>query len=150
MTPKRTIRCEITQLELGAELEDANRYAETVAGRLEIVCEALETIGLHRRAEEMRTWLARWLRVVDLIFEERLAQQSLLALPSNPRALPDADVTRALPETSVSRALPETSVSRALPETSVSRALPETSVSRALPETSVTRALSDEESEKLN
>ena len=75
------ITCEITQLELGIELEDASRYAETIAGRLEIVCDALETIGLTRRAELMRLWLARWLRVVDLLFEERLAQQSLLALP---------------------------------------------------------------------
>ena len=79
------IICEITQLELGIELEDASRYAETIAGRLEIVCDALEAIGLTRRAEVMRLWLARWLRVVDLLFEERLAQQSLLALPEPPR-----------------------------------------------------------------
>ena len=82
MIPDR-IRCEITQLELGLELEDASRYAETIAGRLEIVCEALEAIGLTRRAELMRVWLARWLQVVDVLFEERLKQQSLLALPEN-------------------------------------------------------------------
>ncbi|MEY4530349.1 MAG: hypothetical protein RLZZ156_1070 [Deinococcota bacterium] len=79
MKPDR-ICCEITQLELGIELEDASRYAETIAGRLEIVCDALETIGLTRRAELMRVWLGRWLRVVDVLFEERLAQQSLLIL----------------------------------------------------------------------
>jgi hypothetical protein len=95
MTPERIIRCEITSLELGLELEDASRYAETVAGRLEIVCEALETIGLHRRAEVMRTWLVRWLRVVDLIFEERLAEQQLLALPST-RGLTDVEITQGL------------------------------------------------------
>lgn len=106
MTPERIIRCEITQLELGLELEDASRYAETVAGQLEIVCEALEAIGLNRRAEVMRIWLARWLRVVDLIFEERLAQQSLL--------LPNTDVTRAPPETSITQAPLETNVTRAL------------------------------------
>jgi hypothetical protein len=75
MLPK--LRCELTQLELGAELEDASRYAETIASRLEIVCEALEAIGLHRRAEVMRGWLTRWLRVVDVLFEERLAQNAL-------------------------------------------------------------------------
>jgi hypothetical protein len=72
-----TLRCELTQLEIGAELEDASRYAETIAARLEIVCEALEAIGLHRRAEVMRGWLTRWLRVVDVLFEERLAQNAL-------------------------------------------------------------------------
>ena len=66
------IRCEITQLELGPELEDVSRYAESIAGRLEIVCEALEAIGLTRRAEVMRGWLERWLRVVDVLFEERI------------------------------------------------------------------------------
>jgi hypothetical protein len=82
-----TLRCELTQLEVGAELEDASRYAEIIAARLEIVCEALEAIGLHRRAEVMRGWLTRWLRVVDLLFEARLAQN---ALPNpNPEALPN-------------------------------------------------------------
>ncbi|MFN3267087.1 MAG: hypothetical protein ACK41E_09640 [Deinococcales bacterium] len=76
-----TLRCELTQLELGAELEDASRYADIMVGRLEIVCEALEAIGLRRRAELMRGWLTRWLRVVDVLFEERLAQNALL--PSN-------------------------------------------------------------------
>ncbi len=82
--PER-IRCEITGLELGLELEDASRYAETIAGQLEMVCDALEAIGLTRRAELMRRWLARWLRVVDLLFEERLAQQSWLVLPEQSR-----------------------------------------------------------------
>ena len=88
MTPDR-FRCEITQLEIGSQLEDASRYAETIAGRLEIVCEALEAIGLTRRAEVMRGWLERWLRVVDVLFEERLAQQSLLVLPDATRGVTD-------------------------------------------------------------
>jgi hypothetical protein len=75
------IRCEITQLEIGLELEDASRYAETIAGRLEIVCDALEAIGLTRRAETMRVWLQRWLQVVDVLFESRLAEQRFLSLP---------------------------------------------------------------------
>jgi hypothetical protein len=78
-----TLRCELTQLEIGAELEDASRYAETIASRLEIVCEALEAIGLHRRAEVMRGWLTRWLRVVDVLFEERLAQNALPSTSQN-------------------------------------------------------------------
>lgn len=72
-----TLRCELTQLEIGAELEDASRYAEIMVGRLEIVCEALEALGLHRRAEVMRAWLTRWLKVVDILFEERLAKNAL-------------------------------------------------------------------------
>jgi hypothetical protein len=79
------LRCEITQLELGLELEDSSRYAETIAGRLEIVCDALEAIGLTRRAETMRVWLERWLKVVDVLFEARLAEQQLLSLPDAPR-----------------------------------------------------------------
>ncbi len=86
MIPDR-IRCEITQLELGLELEDASRYAEIIAGRLEIVCDALEAIGLTRRAETMRVWLQRWLRVVDMLFEARLAEQQLLSLPDAAREL---------------------------------------------------------------
>ncbi len=99
------IRCEITQLELGVELEDASRYAEIMAGRLEIVCDALEAIGLTRRAEVMRDWLGRWLRVVDMLFEARLAEQSLLALPEITQALPDA-ATRAVPD-AATRAVPD-------------------------------------------
>jgi hypothetical protein len=75
----KLLRCEITGLEIGTELEDASRYAETMSGRLEIVCEALEAIGLHRRAELMRGWLERWLRIVDVLFEERLQQKATLA-----------------------------------------------------------------------
>ena len=90
MIPDR-IRCEITSLELGLELEDASRYAETMAGRLEIVCDALEALGLTRRAELMRLWLGRWLRVVDVLFEERLARQDLLALSEQTR---DSDLQK--------------------------------------------------------
>ncbi len=72
------VRCEITSLEIGTTLEDASRYAETIAGRLEIVCEALEAIGLHRRAQLMRGWLDQWLAIVDVLFEERLSQKDAL------------------------------------------------------------------------
>jgi hypothetical protein len=85
------IRCEITQLELGTQLEDASRYAETIAGRLEIVCDALEAIGLTRRAELMRGWLTRWLQIVDILFEERLSQQSGLVLPEMTRVLSELE-----------------------------------------------------------
>ncbi len=91
------IRCEITQLELGTELEDASRYAEIMAGRLEIVCDALEAIGLARRAEVMREWLGRWLRVVDVLFEARLAEQSLMLPDVETRILPDVE-TRISPD----------------------------------------------------
>jgi hypothetical protein len=73
-----SLHCPITDLEIGADLEDAQRYAETVAARLEAAIEALEALGVQYRLFALRDWLERWLVVVELLFEARLEERQML------------------------------------------------------------------------
>ncbi len=72
------LRCEVTQLEVGDSLEEAQRYAETVASRLEAAVESLEALGVKRHVTLLRVWLERWLGVVELLFEARLEERQAL------------------------------------------------------------------------
>ena len=63
---------------IGANLEDAQRYAETIASRLEAAIEALEALGAVRRVTLMRGWLERWLRITEQLFEQRLEERQTL------------------------------------------------------------------------
>jgi hypothetical protein len=73
-----TIHCAITNLEVGDSLEEAQRYAETVAARLEAAIEALEALGVQYRLVVLRDWLERWLVVVEVLFEARLEERQAL------------------------------------------------------------------------
>ncbi len=71
-----TLRCSVTQLEIGDTLEDAMRYAESIAGRLESGIEALEALGLPRRAAHLQIWLERWLMIVEVLFDEKITRST--------------------------------------------------------------------------
>jgi hypothetical protein len=73
-----TLTCAVTGLEVGDSLEEAQRYAETVAARLEAAIEALEALGSRRRVALLRAWLERWLGVVELLFDARLEERQAL------------------------------------------------------------------------
>ena len=72
------LQCEVTHILIGASLEEAQRYAETIASRLEAAIEALEALGAVRRVTIMRGWLERWLRIVEQLFEQRLEERQTL------------------------------------------------------------------------
>jgi hypothetical protein len=72
------LQCTVTHLLVGATLEDTQRYAETIAARLEAAIDALEALGAARRAFIMRGWLERWLRIVEQLFEQRLEERQAL------------------------------------------------------------------------
>lgn len=72
------LQCEVTHALIGANLEEAQRYAETIASRLEAAIEALEALGAVRRVAVMRGWLERWLRITEQLFEQRLEQRQTL------------------------------------------------------------------------
>ena len=72
------LQCEVTHVLIGANLEDAQRYAETIASRLEAAIEALEALGAVRRVTVMRGWLERWLRITEQLFEQRLEERQTL------------------------------------------------------------------------
>ena len=72
------LQCEVTHVLIGANLEDAQRYAETIASRLEAAIEALEALGAVRRVTLMRGWLERWLRITEQLFEQRLEERQTL------------------------------------------------------------------------
>ena len=72
------LQCEVTHVLIGASLEDAQRYAETIASRLEAAIEALEALGAVRRVAIMRGWLERWLRITEQLFEQRLEERQTL------------------------------------------------------------------------
>mgnify|MGYP000025761420 CR=1 FL=1 len=72
------LQCEVTHVLIGAYLEDAQRYAETIASRLEAAIEALEALGAVRRVTLMRGWLERWLRITEQLFEQRLEERQTL------------------------------------------------------------------------
>jgi hypothetical protein len=69
------VLCPFTKLEIGDGVDEAQRYAETVSARLELAIEALEALGAVNRLPIMRVWLERWLRIVEILFEERLEQR---------------------------------------------------------------------------
>jgi hypothetical protein len=72
------LQCAVTHILVGASLEDTQRYAETVAARLEAAIEALEALGATNRVRLMRAWLERWLRIVEQLFEQRLEERQAL------------------------------------------------------------------------
>ena len=72
------LQCEVTHVLIGASLEEAQRYAETIASRLEAAIEALEALGAVRRVSVMRGWLERWLRITEQLFEQRLEERQTL------------------------------------------------------------------------
>jgi hypothetical protein len=73
-----TIQCPVTHLEVGDSLEEAQRYAETIAARLEAAIEALEALGSRYRVIVLRDWLERWLGIVEVLFEARLEERQAL------------------------------------------------------------------------
>jgi hypothetical protein len=70
-----TLSCPFTKMQIGDGTDEAQRYAETVSARLELAIEALEALGAVNRLQVMRVWLERWLRIVEILFEERLEQR---------------------------------------------------------------------------
>ena len=72
------LQCEVTHVLIGASLEEAQRYAETIGSRLEAAIEALEALGAVRRVTVMRGWLERWLRITEQLFEQRLEERQTL------------------------------------------------------------------------
>jgi hypothetical protein len=85
-----TLRCPVTQLEIGDTLDDALRYAESVAGRLESGIEALEALGMTRRAAHLQGWLERWLLIVEVLFDEKIIRSTGDFAPKQISAYPVA------------------------------------------------------------